>query len=393
MRIVKKREQTVAPLQLVPTEPPPRRPPAWLAGVLAGLGVVALGTAVEYGLRARRGPPPVVMVAAVSRGPLAGSIRAKGLLAPAAATAVSPPGAGRVVKVMASVGDRVQAGQVLARFDSLALRTELARAESRLVAAEAAAFEAEVVGVRAVEVTPAPKTDQDADNLEVLRGVAEARAARAAAEVMAREAVYRLAQQRLRQQTVRAPAEGVVIAREVEPDQNVAAGATLFTIASDSAHLVLVTEVPEAEMAHITAGQRAQFTVPAFPGRTFEARVREAGALRGSEDARRLPVTLTVENPDRLLRPGMSAAVVIAQRSGAFVLRVPLAALDFAPPTLAALRDDPAVWLVDRAGSALSRVPVEVGLTDGAYAEVRGAGLHEGAAVAVGLARLDRKGD
>jgi HlyD family secretion protein len=378
MRAVKL--ESVAPLP--PPRPeagPPHRHP-WLVGVMAALAVITVGTAIDYWRHARLVQPPLVFLAPITRGPVAARLHATGTLEARETRIISQPLAGRATEVAVRVGDRVTQGQVLVRFDPLAQRAEVARAESRLVAAEAQAFAAELVLNRVRAGNAGDGDGEDAQDL------AQAKLATAAAEIEARTAAYRVAQRQLGDRLVRAPLAGVVVDRAIEPGQAVAAGAPLLVIAAPSQRLRLVVQVPEQELARISDGQPATFSVPALPGRLFTARVASHGLLGGPPGARHLPVILDVANDDGALALGMTATAEIDTAAGGPVFRVPLAALSFSPagPTE---HPDTAVWTGDPRGGALVRLPVEVGASDGQFAEVRGRGLVEGAMVAVGLGR------
>jgi multidrug efflux pump subunit AcrA (membrane-fusion protein) len=182
---------------------------------------------------------------------------------------------------------------------------------------------------------------------------------------------------------------GVVLSRLVEPGQTVGAGAPLLVIGAAPGRLNLVAEAPEQALAKVSAGQAARFTVPAFPGRVFEARVARLGPLRGPEGARHFPITLDVANASRALAIGMTASLDIETGRSGPVFRVPVAALSFSPT--ADGPDQPAIWVGDPRGGALVRTPVEVGATDGSHAEVRAAGLSEGAMVAVAFGRVPQR--
>jgi HlyD family secretion protein len=379
------------PLRLVTSDglPPPVRRPRrrlrpWAIGALAGLAVAGVGTWLDYGLKSRLPPAPAVLLAPLDEQPVAGLVRATGSLAPVDIRVVSQPIAGQIAQVGVTVGDVVKAGQVLARFDSVALRAGLARAEARLVASEAAAFEAEVRLARIGEaVAGEPRADGDSD-AEQAQEIAKARLATAAAEVAAREAAYRLAARQVGQGIVRAPVAGVVTARRVEPGQTVAAGSPLLDLASETDRLLLTAQVPEAQMARLAPGLPARFTVPAYPGRSFRAKVSAVHALGGPEGARRLPITMTVDNIANDLAVGMTASVEIATTASPGVWRAPVAALAFAPRGMTPAPDQRAVWVGD--GPVLRQVPVEVGVSEGGFVELRSPALRPGASVAVGYA-------
>ncbi|MCA9526423.1 MAG: efflux RND transporter periplasmic adaptor subunit, partial [Myxococcales bacterium] len=242
--------------------------------------------------------------------------------------------------------------------------------------------------------------------------------ARAAASLAQAEAQRRLAQAQVRQvqadlakAIVKAPISGIILRREVEPGSTVAASLqapVLFTIAEDLRQMHLLLAIDEADVGAVSRGMRATFTVDAFPTQSFEA---EVVALRHAPTQEQNVVTyeavLSVDNPDRLLRPGMTATATIVASEVKDALRVPNAALRFSPP-----RDD--AGAARSAGSVLTgmggrpggrrrngggnRGPrlwtlvdgkprpqaVETGATDGRYTEIRGGDLKEGAVVLTG---------
>jgi HlyD family secretion protein len=360
----------------------------WLIAILAACLLIAVGTAIDLSRRASPAAPPTVMVAPVTRGLVVGAVRARGVLEPIRTAVISQPVAGRLLQVMVKPGERVARGQVLARFDPLELQAEFARAEAQVVAAEVTSLEAEVKLARLDRdyqrrFGPTVPDDQ-ADVYQIMM----ARAASAAAEVNAREAAYRVATRRLAARLVRSPAEGIVLSRQVEEGQLVPEGAVLFRVSADPTPLQLHATVPEADMAGIKLGQPVQFSVPAFPGRRLAGRVARIAPLRGPEGDRRLPLEIQVDGPAEGLVPDMTAQLSIQTSSEGPVVRVPTAALLFAPLGMSSGSEEPAVWLTRSASSRLERVPVTVGITDGAFAEIRSQQLRESDAVAVGYATI-----
>lgn len=380
MRLVKVHKPAPTPPS-GPPQPTHHRLRPWLVGLLAAGLVAGLGTVIEYRLHARLAPPPLVFLAPVTRGPVAARLQVVGSLEPAETRTVMQPAAGRATEVSVRVGDEVVAGQIVARFDPIAQRAEVAHAESRLVAAEADAFRAELGMARLQQREPTgDKTD-----FEEAMALGQVRLATALAEIDARTAAYRLARSHLGDRVVRSPMAGIVLSRQVEPGQTVGAGVPLLVIGAPPRRLRLGAEAPERALARVSAGQSATFTVPALPGRVFEARVSQLGPLRGPEGARHFPIALDVVNDSRELAIGMTTSVDIDTARSGPVLRVPVAALSFSPTSDGP--DQPAIWVGDARGGALVRTPVEVGATDGTYAEVRAAGVGEGAMVAVAFGR------
>ena len=392
------RVQSLSPVPLHPRHEPAltARSARWLVAILCGVTLAAVGASIEVHRRPLPGPPPVVMVAPVTRGAVTGLVKAEGALAPVHETVATPSAGGRVIDLPVRVGDEVRRGQVLARLDPLAARAELARAHAGLVAAEVAAFEAELRlnrilrQVERVDARGLGLEDEEADE-QLLAAVAsaDARFSRAAAAVNASEAVVRLARQRSKDTSIVAPADGVVVAIHVGLGQVVDTGAPAIRIAGRDDRLKVTASVDEAAVGQLRVGQLARVTVPAFPGRVHRVQIERIGGIEvGADGRRRITLDLGLRNERGDLRPGMSASVVIETRGEQGALRVPVTALQFSPGGVGAADGQASVWLVAGAGAgaALRQVPVEIRANDGALAEVTGPGLTEGAGVAVGYA-------
>ena len=117
-------------------------------------------------------------------------------------------------------------------------------------------------------------------------------------------------------------------------------------------------------------------------------RVAELAPLTGPENDRRLPLSIRIESPTEDLRPGMTARLNIQTTSDRSVVRVPAAAVLFAPPGTPSGFEQPAVWLTTAGSTRLERIPVALALTDGSFAEIRSPRVREGDAVAVGYATV-----
>ena len=172
---------------------------------------------------------------------------------------------------------------------------------------------------------------------------AEATAARAAAnELSARAGVNQAraalssAQTNLSKASIVSPINGVVLKREIEPGQTVAASfeaPVLFKLAEDLSKMELQVDVDEADVGQVRDGQQAQFTVDAYPGRKFPASIRRVNyGSQTKDNVVSYKTILTVDNTDLSLRPGMTATAEITTLSRSGVLLVPNAALRFTPP-------------------------------------------------------------
>ena len=174
------------------------------------------------------------------------------------------------------------------------------------------------------------------DDAEIDAAAAEVAGARAAADnaratIRQREAALEEASVDLERTLIRAPADGIVIRRDVESGQTVAASLqapTLFTLAGDLHRMRIDTHVDEADIGRVRVGQLVTFTVDAYPAQRFEGRVT---SIRKAPNLVHDVVTYTVlvdaENPDLALFPGMTAIVRIVVEEAADALRVPNAAL------------------------------------------------------------------
>jgi HlyD family secretion protein len=166
--------------------------------------------------------------------------------------------------------------------------------------------------------------------------VAEAQLAASAAQITQREAMARQIEVDLRNSEIRAPVSGVVVQRQVELGQTVAAALqspTLFLVADDLRQMEISANIDEADVGRIKPDQRALFTVSAFPGRTFEGTVKQVRL--GSQTVQNVVIytaIVSIENPDLELLPGMTATLQIETDRRDGVVRVPSAALRWRPP-------------------------------------------------------------
>jgi HlyD family secretion protein len=245
------------------------------------------------------------------------------------------------------------------------------------------------------------------------------------------EAALQRTQVNLRYAIITSPIDGIVISRNVDVGQTVAASLqapTLFTIAQDLAQMQIETDIDEADIGRLEEGMEATFTVDSYPDETFHGKIHQIRyAAKTDQNVVTYPVILLVENPDLKLRPGMTAnvSVVIARKED--VLCVPAAALRFRPADYkpesgngvgeAARRDSArgdstrggrrhhggdstrtaghegtqkfkpptVVFTKDSKGQAVPR-PVTAGLNDGSHAEIMSGELSIGDSVIVGLA-------
>ncbi|HWK42120.1 MAG TPA: efflux RND transporter periplasmic adaptor subunit [Croceibacterium sp.] len=287
-------------------------------------------------------------------------VTATGNLRPTNQVDVGSEVSGRLDRVLVDVNDRVVRGQVLAQINTDVIEDQIRQAQANLNAMRASVAQARATLdvdtaqlARLQEVyrlsdgkVPA-KTELEAAEANVARGRAAVNSAQA--NVASSQAQLSTAITNRDRAVIRSPVSGVVLARQVEPGQTVAASfntPTLFVIAEDLSLMQLRVSVDEADVGQVDAGQKATFTVDAYPGRKFPATVeRVALASNNTATSSQTQQTgqqtnsvviyearLSVANPDGLLRPGMTATANIATESTGKRMLVPNGALRFKPP-------------------------------------------------------------
>jgi HlyD family secretion protein len=278
--------------------------------------------------------------AEVDRGSITRVVSATGTLEPLISANVGSTVSGPVQDIMVDFNSQVRAGQVLARLDPAPFQQRLVQAQASLSQAQAQLAVAQA--------------DYNRYQLLAERGFASAqlisqqRAARDSARAAVAQAQAQVASARtdLERSVIRSPIDGVVVDRQVNVGQSVAASLqapTLFIIAQDLSRLQANITVDEADIGDVEEGMPVRFTVDAFPEREFDGRVSQV-RQQGVAEQGVVSYTVVVEsdNPGRQLLPGMTAnaEIVIEQRDN--VLRVPNTALRFRPadPQLAGRADE-----------------------------------------------------
>lgn len=337
-------------------------PPAWQKylkwGVLAAIVIV-----VGYFVFARDdGKTQTYITQDVTRGDLTVTVTATGNLEPRNQVEIGSELSGMVAKVTVDVNDQVEEGQVLAVLDTTRLRAQVLQQESSLASAAARVLQADATTkeakanlarlqkVRELSGNKLP-SQQDLDVAEAAVARAEGEAAAARAAVAQSRASLETVRTDLRKTEIRSPINGVILVRSIEPGQTVAAtmqAPVLFIMAEDLKKMELHVSVDEADVGSVEVGQEASFTVDAFPNRRFNARITQvhfassntkSSASSSSANASSATSTgvvtyetvLEVDNPELLLRPGMTATAEIVTTNIENALLIPNAALRFAP--------------------------------------------------------------
>jgi HlyD family secretion protein len=380
----------------------------------AGLGVVLLlAAAGAYYWFSGSEEPVHYVTAPVSRGDIARSIVASGTVNPVTTVQVGSYVSGVIQAVNCDFNTAVKAGQLCARIDPRPFQSAVDQAAANLASAkaqlgkdQAALAYAKSAAQRNAALVKRGIVSQDiADSSKAAHDQALAEVALDQATIVQRQAALDAAKINLDYTSIIAPVDGTVVSRNVTVGQTVAAtlqSPTLFLIASDLTKMQVDANVSESDIGGVKEGNRATFTVQGFPNATFKgkvAQVRQAPITL--QNVVTYDVVIQFDNPDLLLKPGMTATAHIFTAERSNVVRVPDQALHYVPAALQAETASASTGgpqgRAARA-SAGSRVfvmtdhgpqpvQIQVGLDDDANAEVLSGDIKEGDKVVVSETR------
>ena len=265
----------------------------------------------------------------VDRGSVQMAVTATGTASAVTTVTVGSQVSGTIKELLVDFNSPVRKGQVLARLDPTFLQASVSENEANLEKAKAAENQAERDFARA--------TDLAAKNLiaQVELDNAQTALESARATVRQAESALKRANVNLEYSVITSPIDGIVVSRDVDVGQTVAASLqapTLFTIAQDLRQMQIETNIDEADIGRLEQGMDAVFTVDSYPDDEFHAQIDQIRyAATTDQGVVTYPVILKVENPDLKLRPGMTANVTIVTARREDVLRLPAAALRFKP--------------------------------------------------------------
>ncbi|QLF70432.1 efflux RND transporter periplasmic adaptor subunit [Peteryoungia desertarenae] len=283
---------------------------------------------------------------AAKRGDLTVSVTATGSVEPTVRVDVSSEQSGTVREVLVDFNSRVGKGDIVARLDNARFEADLKGAEAALLTARANVTKADADMLAAKArferlqglVTNRVSSEQELDSARFTYQAAQASKAAAEASVLSAQATLEQAKLNLSKTVIVSPIDGVILSRNVDPGATVAASLeapTLFTIAGDLREMELQVSIDEADVGQVQVGQKAEFTVDAFPDQQFPAKIT---AIRYVSETVNDVVTykgiLAVRNDDLLLRQGMTATADIIVQSITDAILIPNAALRYTPPTL-----------------------------------------------------------
>ncbi|MFO8098413.1 MAG: efflux RND transporter periplasmic adaptor subunit [Salinibacter sp.] len=367
-----------------------RRP--W--GRWIGLALLLGAVAVAVWWWSQPAAPVSYQMQDARQGTLTLSVTATGALAAVTTVEVGSEISGLVETVTVEANESVERGQVLATLDTERLRAEVTQAEANRTAARAAL--AQAVATRDEQRLQTARTErlaaqefvapQEREAARAALDRAEAAVTSSESQIAVAEAALDVTRTTLRKASIRAPIDGLVLSRNVDPGQAVAASfqtPVLFTLAEDLRRMELRVDVDEADVGPVAANQSATFTVDAYPGRTFPASVIKVHyAPKTGSGVVTYEAVLTVDNSDGVLRPGMTATAEITTETVADTRLVPNSALRFTPPGA----DPPEraegqefVWVLQE--DTPVAIPVTPGRTDGVWTVVQDGDVEPGQAL------------
>ena len=348
--------------------------------------------------------------APVERGSIAQRISATGTLSALIQVNVGTQVSGTISGIFVDYNSKVVKGQPIAKIEPTLFQAAVMDAQASVAKARATLENARRQLARAKRLHEQQlMADQDLESAQVTADQAQG-------DLLSAQAALAKAKANLGYCTIKAPVSGVVVSRAVDVGQTVAASfntPTLFVIAQDLTKMKVLAAIDEADIGHVRAGEKGQFTVDSFPEEPFRGTVSQVRLEPVvTQNVVTYNVQIDVDNDDLKLRPGMTANVSILTDRRDGVLKLPSAALRFNPLAFmqagngdaksrtngngtssraaaanagrgAAARHEDRIWVMKNSRPA--PIPVHVGITDGQATEVSGEGLAEGLQVLVGV--------
>jgi len=365
--------------------------------VFVGIPVIVLALGAYFWL-GRKGAQTKFLTEKISRGDIVTSVTATGTVNAVTTVLVGTQVSGRIKALYADFNSPVKKDQLIAQIDPALFEAQVDQAKANLLNAKANLVKAQATLVDAKRTMLRYKdllarnlvAKSDFDTADTNDQVADASVNAAATQVDQTNAALRLAETNLRYTRIVSPVDGVIISRNVDVGQTVAASfqtPTLFNIAVDLTKMQIDTSVDEADISSVNVGLDVEFTVDAYPEETFKGTVSQVrNAAITIQNVVTYDVVVQVDNRDLKLRPGMTADVSIITAMKKNVLRIPNTALRFKPVEKVGARPagrgaapesrGPAIWVLEN--NQPKRVPVSLGIGDGTYTELVSGALQEG---------------
>ncbi|KAF0121309.1 MAG: HlyD family secretion protein [bacterium] len=359
-------------------------------------GIIIIIVIAGFVLFRDRGNEPKFGTDKIIRGDIEMAVSATGTVNPVTTVLVGTQVSGTIKELYVDFNSPVKKGKMIARIDPALFEAQVNQAKANSLSAKANLEKARATLVDAKRAMDRNKelfsknliARSDLDTAETNYETANASVSVAKSQVAQTEAALSLAETNLQYTKIVSPVDGIVVSRNVDVGQTVAASfqtPTLFSIAQDLTKMQIDTSVDEADIGNLKVGQDVQFTVDAYPEITFKGRVWQVrNAPITVQNVVTYDVVVKVSNPEFKLKPGMTANVSIIVSIKKDVLKIPNAALRFKPSGKGmpvSEKKGPGVWILEE--NKPKRIPVSLGISDGNYTELIAGRIMEGQKVIV----------
>jgi HlyD family secretion protein len=367
--------------------------------VALGIGAMVIASTLMIQRHYKNNGDEDWATAEISRGSIVRVVTATGTVDPVITVEVGTYVSGPITAIYADYNASVKAGQLIAKIDPRPFQVKVDEAAASLANATAQLHKdiadqkyKRVAYERDAKLLKQKAVSQDAlDSAQSASEQAAAQIELDRATIQQQQANLRDAELNLKYTDIVSPVSGTVIAREVDVGQTVAASLqtpTLFLIAKDLTKMQVDSNVSEADIGEVRAGQKAKFTVDAYD-RTFEGLVKQVRQNPSTtQNVVTYDVVVSADNPQMLLAPGMTANVKIITQERANVLRAPLQAIRYESIAASPDREETAqenlqafLWIPD--GAKRKRLPVQTGVRDAKFAEIISDHVHPGTTILI----------
>ena len=367
--------------------------------ILIGIAIViVLGIVVFFAFRKKENGLNF-RTEKISKGDIVETVTASGNANAVTTVLVGTQVSGTIKTIYADFNSPVKKRQLIAQIDPAIFEAQVEQARANLLSAKANLEKADASFIDAKRTMERNKelfskeliARSEVDTAETNYETAKAQINASKAQIAQAEASLKVAETNLRYTRIISPVNGIVVSRNVDVGQTVAASfqtPTLFTIAQDLTKMQIDTNVAEADIGKVKQGQDVEFTVDAYSGVIFKGKVSQVrNAPINVQNVITYNAVILVSNPELKLKPGMTAnvSIIISAKKG--VLRIPNAALRFSmsdrdkDKSKKTQQKGAGVWIVENGKP--KRISVSTGVSDGSYTELISGEIKEGQEVIV----------
>lgn len=343
----------------------------------------------------------------ISKGDIVETVTASGNVNAVTTVLVGTQVSGTIKTIYADFNSPVKQGQLIAQIDPAIFEAQVEQARANLLSAKANLEKADASFIDAKRTMERNKAlfskdliaRSEVDTAETNYETAKAQINASKAQIAQTEASLKVAETNLRYTRIISPVNGIVVSRNVDVGQTVAASfqtPTLFTIAQDLTKMQIDTNMAEADIGKVKQGQDVEFTVDAYPSITFKGRVSQVrNAPINVQNVVTYDAVILVGNPELKLKPGMTANVSVIISAKKDVLRIPNAVFRFTMPdrdkdkNKKAQQKGAGVWIIENGKP--KRTSVSTGVSDGSYTELISGEIKEGQEVIVESLKTKQK--